>query len=170
MKNSLFIPVFCFFLFINGYAQNIPAVLGAVLEVDTEIIKVTPFAGIWVNGLGFARVGVSTGNMKETDSLGVSSETKRLDISAQIGFSAIGPERPYIAASYVRNKVYSPNSDVAWHEWGLGIGHRFSLSPYAAIVIEAEHRWIAEHYDRARSVDVSGRKFQMNFGLVVYPY
>jgi hypothetical protein len=166
------LPIFAFCLFapICGYAQKLPAVLGSVLETSTEIIRITPFAGLWINGLGFARIGISTGNQKETDSTGYLSETKRLDFSAQIGFSAIGAERPYIAASYVRNKAYSPSSDAVWNEWGLGIGHRFSLSPFAAIVMEAEHRWIPRHYDRLRNADISSRRLQMNFGLVVYPY
>ena len=172
--------VFCLFSMICGYAQNLPAVLGAVLETGsgmleddnygTGIIRITPFAGIWINRLGFARIGISTGNQIQTDSEGSSSEIRRLDFSVQIGFSAIGPERPYIAASYVRNKAYSPSSDAVWNELGLGIGHRFSLSPFAAIVIEAEHRWIPKHYDNLQDLDISGRRLQMNFGLVVYPY
>jgi len=169
-KNVYFLFIFCFFAPICGHTQNLPVVLGSVLETSTEIIRITPFAGFWINGLGFARLGVSTGSQKQTDSDGYSSETKRLDFSAQLGFSAIGPERPYIAASYVRNKAYSPSSDAAWNEFGLGIGHRFSLSPFAAIVIEAEHRWISKYYDRVQNIDVSGRRLQMNFGLVVYPY
>jgi len=133
------------------------------------IVRITPFAGVWLNGIGFARVGISTSN-KKTDSIGSLNEVKRLDLSAQIGFSAIGPEHPYIAASYVRNKAYSTSADFAWNEWGIGIGHRFSLSPFAAIVIEAEHRWITKHYDRLQNLDISGRRLQMNFGLVVHPY
>ena len=168
--SKLPILVFCFFAPICGYAQNLPAVLGSVLETSTEIIRITPFAGVWINGLGFGRIGISTGSQKQTEAAGSLSETKRLDISAQIGFSAIGPERPYIAASYVRNKAYSPDNDAVWNEWGLGIGHRFSLSPFAAIVIEAEHRWIPKYYDRLQDLDISGRRLQMNFGLVVYPY
>jgi len=169
-RNVYFLLIFCFFAPICGYAQSLPMVVGSVLETSTEIIRITPFAGLWVNGLGFARLGISTGSQKQIDSVGSSSETSRLDFSAQIGISAIGPERPYISASYVRNKAYSPSSDAVWNEWGLGIGHRFSLSPFAAIVIEAEHRWIPRHYDRLRDLDISGRRLQMNFGLVVYPY
>jgi hypothetical protein len=183
IKNALYsaiLFVFCLFAPICGFAQNLPAVMGAVLETGSGmlennnygngIIRITPFAGLWINGLGFARIGISTGSQKETDSTGSSSETRRLDFSAQIGFSAIGAERPYIAASYVRNKAYSPSNDALWNEWGLGIGHRFSLSHFAAIVMEAEHRWIPKHYDRLRNSDISGRRLQMNFGLVVYPY
>ncbi len=182
IKNALNAILFVFFLSapICGYAQNLPIVLGSVLEIGsgllendsygTGILRITPFAGLWINGLGFARIGASTGSEERTDSTGFISETKRFDFSAQIGFSAIGMERPYIAASYVRSKIYSPNSDASWNEWGLGIGHRFSLSPFAAIVIEAEHRWIPKHYDSLQNIDISGRRLQMNFGLVVYPY
>jgi len=184
MKKNAFLcailPFFCLFALTNGYAQNLPVVLGAVLETGSGllendnygngIVRITPFAGVWINGIGFARIGISTSSKKETDSNGSLDEVKRLDLSAQIGFSAIGPERPYIAASYVRNKAYSSSADVTWNEWGLGIGHRFLLSPFAAIVIEVEHRWITEHYDRLRGLDISGRRLQMNLGLVVHPY
>jgi len=174
--------LFVFFLSapICGYAQNLPIVLGAVLETGsgllennnygTGIVRITPFAGIWINGLGFARIGASTGSEEQTDSTGSRNETKRFDFSAQIGFSAMGPERPYITASYVRSKIYSTNSDVAWNEWGIGIGHRFSLSPFAAIVIEAEHRWIPKHHNSSQDLDISGRRLQMNLGFVVSAY
>jgi len=161
------------------FAQNIPFVLGGVLEVGsgtlddsrygTGIVRITPFAGIWINGLGFARIGVSTDSYEKNES-GETLEAKRLDISAQIGFSVIGPERPYIAGSFTKSKAYSPGGDAVWNEWGVGIGHRFSLSPFAAIIIEAEHRWITEHYSHQLNSDISGRKLQMNFGFVVYPY
>jgi len=184
MKEKAFLgavlPIFCFFAPNSGYAQGLPLVLGAVLETGSGllendnygngIVRMTPFIGIWINGIGFVRVGVNTSNKEEINSDGSSDEWKRFDISAQIGFSLIGPERPYIAASYVRNQAYYPRTDVEWNEWGVGIGHRFSLSPFAAIVIEAEHRWITEHYDRLRSMEISGRRLQMNFGLVAQPF
>ena len=182
-KNAFFgviLSFFCVFSLNNGHAQGIPVVLGAVLEVgsgliesntyDNGIVRITPFAGVWINGIGFARIGVNTSNKKEIDQNGFSNETKRFDISTQIGYSAIGPERPYIAGSFVRSKAYYPSTEVAWNEWGIGIGHRFLLSPFAAIVIEAEHRWIAEHYDRSLNSDVSGRRLQINFGLVAQPF
>jgi hypothetical protein len=160
------------------FAQNFPFILGGAVEIGSGMLddsrygtgfaRITPFAGFWVNGLGFARIGASSGSQKESGSE-EDFEIKRLDISAQIGYSAIGPERPYITASYSRNKSYSKNSDAAWNEWGLGIGHRFSLSPFAAIIIEAEHRWVAEHYNREKKSDISGRRLQMNFGLVANP-
>jgi hypothetical protein len=173
IKNPLFNAIlFVFFLSapICGYAQNLPLMLGSVLETSAEIIRITPFAGLWINGLGFARIGASTSSEEQTDFTGSKSEAKKFDFSAQIGFSAIGQERPYIIASYVRGKIYSPTSDVAWNEWGIGIGHRFSLSPFAAIVVEAEHRWIPKHYDNSQEIDISSRRLQMNFGFVVYPY
>ena len=155
-------------------------VLGGVLEIgsgliendnfDNGIVRITPFLGVWINGIGFARVGISTSNKEEIDQQGESNETRKFDISMQIGFSAMGPERPYIAGSFVRSKAYYPGTEVAWNEWGIGIGHRFLFSPLAAIVIEIEHRWIAEHYHRLRSADISGRRLQMNFGLVAQPF
>ena len=154
--------------------------LGAVLETgsgliendvyDNGIVRITPFLGVWINNIGFARVGISTNNKKEIDQNGALEETKRFDISMQIGYSAIGPERPYIAGSFVRSKAYYPSTEIAWNEWGLGIGHRFLLSPFAAIIIEAEHRWITEYYDRLKSVDISGRRLQINFGLIAQPF
>jgi hypothetical protein len=172
-KNALFkaiLPVFCFFMPISGHAQNLPLALGAVLEVSSEIERITPFASIWLNGLGFIRVGVNTGSQEEIDSLGDSNEAKRFDLSAQIGYNITGPERPYITASYTRNKIYLTNSDMTWNEWGVGFGHKFSIAPIAGIIIEAQHIWITKHYNQAQNIDVSGRRLQMNFGFMVYPY
>lgn len=151
-------------------------IVGAVLEIGsgslaygdygTGIVRITPFAGVWIDGIGFARFGVSTDSQKEQNDLGESKELKRLDFSTQIGISALGPAFPYIGVSYVRAGSYSQSNDAKWNEWGLGFGHRFVLSPLASIVVEAEHRWVAKHYDRLREAYVSGRRLQMNFGLV----
>ncbi len=84
----------------------------------------------------------------------------------QIGIAALGAQRPYIVASYVRSKAFYAD----WNEWGVGIGHKFSILPTAAIVIEAEHRWIPEYYDTAKKLNVSARRLQMNFGFIVYPF
>lgn len=167
---------FCLFAPNNAQAQ-MPFVLGAVLETGsgligandygTGIVRVTPFAGIWLHGLGFARVGINMGSRK-VSSNGTSEEDERFDISAQIGFSPIGPEHPYITASYTRSEAYSASSDFEWNEWGLGIGHRFSLSPFAGIVAEAEHRWITKHPDRLQNSKISGRRLQMNLGFVAH--
>ncbi|MDR0517043.1 MAG: hypothetical protein LBH25_08375 [Fibromonadaceae bacterium] len=159
-----------------------PVILGAVLETGsgllesgnygTGIARITPFVGIWMDGLGFARLGASTASQKEVIDPGVSEELNRLDFSTQIGLCIIGPEMPYIALSYVRAGSYSQNSQIGdskWNELGAGFGHRFSFSPSASLVIEAEHRWITEHYDRRRNKEVSGRRLQMNFGLVASP-
>ncbi|GHV14237.1 hypothetical protein AGMMS49938_10030 [Fibrobacterales bacterium] len=170
-----------FFAYTETQAQNIPVILGGVLETGsgllegdnygTGIVRITPFAGVWLNGLGFARLGFSVGSQENKDSLeAVSKEFRRFDFSAQLGVSMIGAERPYIAVSYIRSREFAPLGDSNWNEWGLGIGHRFTLSPYAAIVIEAEHRWIMEHYDPVLNENISGTRLQMNFGLVVYPY
>jgi len=134
----------------------------------TGIVRVNPFVGIWIDGIGFARLGVSTYSFKERGE-DESNELKRFDFSTQIGVSALGIEYPYIALSYVRAGAYAPTGDLTWNEIGAGIGHRFMLSPYAAIVVEAEHRWILEHYNK-EDKKVSGRRLQMNFGLVAKPF
>jgi hypothetical protein len=172
-----FLAFLCLFFAASIYAQ-VPVVLGAVLETGSGllgsadygagIVRITPFAGVWINGIGFARIGISTDSQKTTDEDGSLNELKRMDISVQAGVTALGPEYPYIAASYVKAGSYSNAGDSKWNEWGLGIGHRFSLSPFAAIVIEAEHRWIAEHYYEMQQV--SGRRLQINFGLVANPF
>jgi hypothetical protein len=166
----------CLLFAANIHAQ-LPFVLGAVLETGsgllpggdygTGIARITPFAGVWINGIGFARLGASTDSKKINGNVN-SEERKRLDISVQAGVGLLGPEYPYIALSYAKAGSYSRAGDSKWNEWGMGFGHRFSLSPLAAIVIEAEHRWIAEHYNEQRE-QVSGRRLQINFGLVASP-
>ena len=169
----------CFFSVLSVYAQ-LPVVLGAVLETGTGllsgddygagIVRITPFAGVWINGIGFVRLGASTDSHKRVSDYEEPEELKRMDISIQAGVTVLGPQYPYIALSYVKAGSYSNVGDSKWNEFGLGIGHRFSLSSFAAIVIEAEHRWIEEHYNKARYELVSGRRMQINFGLVANPF
>jgi hypothetical protein len=161
-------------------AQSLPFVAGGVLETGTGmlgqdrqgagIVRITPFVGAWLSGIGYLRLGFSPWSYETKDAEGNRTEWKQRDFTVQAGFALGGPERPYIAATYVRARTLSRQGDTEWTEWGAGIGHRFRLSPLAALVAEIEHRWIPEHYDRLQNLDVSGTRLQLNLGLAVYFY
>ena len=161
-------------------AQALPLVAGATLETGSGLlaqgrqgngmVRLTPFLGAWLQGLGYVRIGYSPWDYKQTDSTGLKTTVRQRDISVQAGVSLGGADRPYVALTYVRARSLGSTGDSEWNEWGAGLGHRFTLSPYAAIVTEAEYRVISEHYDRARDLDVSGSRLQLNLGFAVYVY
>jgi len=70
----------------------------------------------------------------------------------------------------VRARTLSNLGDTEWNEWGLGVGNRFQVSPFAAFIGELEYRWIGDHFDRLRETDVSGTRLQLNAGIAVYVY
>jgi hypothetical protein len=161
-------------------AQALPLVVGGVVETGTGllnqgrsgtgIVRITPFVGAWVQSIGYVRIGYGLWDYSDTDSTGSGTSIEQRDLSLQAGFALGGPERPYIALTYVRARTLSNLGDTEWNEWGAGIGNRFQISPFAAFITEVEYRVIAEHYDRLRELDVSGTRLQLNAGLAVYVY
>jgi hypothetical protein len=150
-------------------AQNLPVILGGALETGASYTRVTPFAGVWLGDLGYARLGYGEWTSTE-EAGGVEMEEKERHFSAQIGGALGGADRPYLALSY--NRVWSLTTlgDASWNEWGFGLGNRFILSPYAGLLAEVEYRIVAEHYNRAEKKTISGGRLQMNFGFVVFVY
>ncbi len=171
----------CLLLSIAAWAQigaKMPLVLGGTLEVGTGvmnddeegsgIVRITPFAGAWIQGLGYFRVGYGMYDFTTKPDGKEKYAVKHRDLSIQLGV-AIGPG-PYAQVSYARAKNLSAVGDVAWHEWGVGIGTTFQLSAMAALVSELEYRWILSHYDPIIEENVSGSRLQLNLGFVIYVY
>jgi len=163
------------------YAQGaIPFIAGIQLEtgsgslpqgkMGTGLVRATPFIGAWLQGIGYAKLGMSYWNAKETDSLDVDQGITERDLSLQLATSLGGQGRPYLIASYVRAKQLSEAGDASWNEWGTGLGAFFELNGLSALMLEGEYRWIGKHYDPVRSVDYEGTRIQLNLGFVVYFY
>lgn len=183
MKGTLKLRSFAIlvlFVIMGARAQVLPFVVGGVVETGagllnegrsgTGLVRITPFAGVWVQSIGYVRIGYGLWDYSDADSTGHGVQVEQRDLSLQAGLALGGPERPYVAITYVRSRNLSNLGDSDWNEWGLGIGNRFQVSPFAAFVTEVEYRWIGDHYDRVRALDVSGTRLQLNAGLAVYVY
>lgn len=167
----------------KGFAQQIPLVVGGVAETGYGILedgsngaglsRMTPFVGVWLQGWGYLRFGYGLYHYERTPD-DAENESKvsvnARDFTSQLGVSLGGLGRPYIVGSFTRAKHLSDMGDVAWNEWGAGLGATFQLNTMAAIVTEMEYRWVRSHYDPVEGMTVSGTRLQMNLGFVVYVY
>lgn len=162
-----------------SFAQGrTPLVLGGTFEMGTGVlsddsegaglVRITPFAGAWISGLGYFRVGYGLYDYTVNPDGNEKHSVKHRDFTLQLG-AAISAG-PYIQVSYTRAKNLSSLGDVDWNEWGLGIGTTFPIAPMAALVSELEYRWVLSHYDPILSEKVSGSRLQLNLGFVVYVY
>lgn len=158
---------------------NLPLIAGAQLEMGmgslpggktgTGVVRISPYLGAWLQGLGYGKIGGAFYESSSTDSNGVEHGWEERDFTAQIGVT-FGLGRPYLIGSYTAAKQLSDLGDADWNEWGLGLGAVFPLGPMSAITMEAEHRWIEEHYEAVRDRMVEGTRLQLNLGFLVYFY
>lgn len=139
-------------------------------KVGIGLVRLTPFVGAWINGIGFVKTGLAYWQAKETDAQGQEHSQESRDLSIQIGSSFGGSGKPYVIASYTRGSLLSEQGDVAWSEWGTGVGTLFFLSPQSAIVAEGEYRLIEDHYNPIRDVRIDGSRFQIHIGFLGYLY
>lgn len=163
-----------------GYtnAQKLPIIVGGTIETGTGvmaddeegtgIVRITPQVGAWIMGLGYFRVGYGLYNFTVHPDDAERETVKHRDISVQLGI-ALGTG-PYLEGSYTRAKNLSDIGDVAWNEWGVGLGTMFNIGASSALIMELEHRWVISHYDPIIEEKVNGSRLQLNFGFVVYVY
>jgi len=158
---------------------NLPFIVGAQLEtgvgampssVGAGVVRATPFVGAWIDGIGFVKLGVAYWQASLIDSADVDHGIEQKDLTIQVGSNFGGQGRPYWIASYTRGNSYSDKGDVSWSEWGSGIGGFFELSKMSAILMEAEYRWVGEHYDPLHDLTISGTRIQVHIGFVAYVY
>lgn len=162
------------------WAQQIPLIAGAQLETGigslpggktgTGIVRITPYIGAWLQGLGYGKLGGTYFESSSTDSNGVEHGWEERDLSIQLGVTFGGPGRPYLIGSYTAANQLSDLGDADWAEWGLGLGAFFPIGGMSAITMEAEYRWVEEHYEAVRDRMVEGTRIQLNLGFLVYFY
>lgn len=180
MKKIKFI--FCLAFLVIGFAtqanaQKLPFVVGGTIETGTGvmaddeegtgIVRITPQVGAWIMGLGYFKVGYGLYNFTIHPDDAEKETVRHRDISFQLGVALGGP---YLEGSYTRAKNLSDIGDVAWNEWGVGIGTMFNIGASSALVMELEHRWVISHYDPLIEEKVNGSRLQLNIGFVVYVY
>lgn len=175
MKAFIIAVCFCCGL---AAASNLPFVVGGTVDVGTGvmnddengagIVRITPFVGAWLQGLGYLRVGYGLYDFESNPDGGEKVSVEHRDFSVMLGVTVFSG--PYIQGSYTRAKNLSKIGDVSWNEFGVGLGTNFILSASAALVTEIEYRWVLSHYDPILEETVSGSRLQLHFGFVVYVY
>lgn len=158
---------------------NFPLIVGAQLEsgvgnmpggkTGPGFIRITPYVGAWLQGLGYGKLGGTYFESSSTDSNDVEFGWTERDISVQVGLT-YGPGRPYLLGSYTAASQLSDFGDADWNEWGLGLGAVFPLGGMSALTMEAEYRWIERHFEAIRDRTVEGTRIQLNLGFLVYFY
>lgn len=177
---SAFALFACVILFTatNASAQKLPIIVGGTIETGTGvmaddeqgtgIVRITPQIGAWIMGLGYFRVGYGLYNFTVHPDEDEKETVRHRDISLQLGI-ALGTG-PYLEGSYTRAKNLCDLGDVAWNEWGVGLGTMFNIGASSALVMELEYRWVLSHYDPLQEEKINGSRLQLNLGFVVYVY
>lgn len=163
---------------VGASGNKAPFIVGGLLETGSGLmadgtqgiglVRITPMVGVWLNRLGYFRLGYGLYNYTQEPDDGKKLTVKQRDFSAQLGLSlGLGP---YLQASYTRAKNLSDLGDVTWNEYALGLGTFFQLGTKSAFVAEVEYRWVLSHYNPFAQETVSGSRLQINLGFVVYVY
>ena len=132
------------------------------------LCQIKPMLGAWLPGFGFLRLGYGFTSYEEKDDDGKKNEVENSVFSVELGTHILSEF--YVMGSYSRANALSENGDVSWNEWSLGIGSFWAVFSRTFLLFEVGHYWVREHYDPFIDKKVSGRRFQMNFGFVVFVY
>ena len=132
------------------------------------LCQIKPMLGVWLPGYAFLRLGYGFTSYEEDDDDGKKNEVENSVFSVELGTHILSEF--YVTGSYSRANALSENGDVSWNEWSLGIGSFWAVFSRTFLMFEIGHYWVLEHYDPFVDKTVSGRRFQVNFGFVVFVY
>lgn len=132
------------------------------------LCQIKPMLGVWLPGYAFLRLGYGFTSYEEKDDDDKKIEVENSNFSVELGSHLFSEF--YVVGSYSRANALSENGDVSWNEWSLGIGSFWPVFSRTFLMFEISHYWVREHYDPFVDKKVSGRRFQMNFGFVVFVY
>ena len=132
------------------------------------LCQIKPMLGVWLPGYAFLRLGYGFTSYEEKDDDDKKVEVENSNFSVELGGHILSEF--YVVGSYSRANALSENGDVSWNEWSLGIGSFWAVFPRTFLMFEIGHYWVREHYDPFMEKKVSGRRFQMNIGFVVFVY
>ena len=136
------------------------------------ICQIKPMLGVWLPGYAFLRLGYGFSSYEE-----IGEDEKKEEVKSEVESSIFSIETGahilsefYVVGSYSRVSALSENGDVSWNEWSLGIGTFWAVFTRTFLTVDISHYWVREHYDPFIDKKVSGRRFQMNIGFVVFVY
>lgn len=155
-----------------------PLFLGGVLGfgsgtgVGTErglgLQQIEPVAGIWFPRVAFFRAGYGFYNFTGENMDGEKTEIKHQNLDVELGAHVFGDI--YVVGNFSRMKELSDEGDVAWNEWGVGIGSVVNIFSKTMFFAEIGYRNVYDHFDPFLNKNVSGSRLQMNLGFAVYVY
>ena len=132
------------------------------------LCQIKPMLGVWLPGYAFLRLGYGFTSYEEKDDDDKKVEVENSNFSVELGSHILSEF--YVVGSYSRANALSENGDVSWNEWSVGVGSFWAVFSRTFLMFEIGHYWVREHYDPFIEKKVSGRRFQMNFGFVVFVY
>ena len=132
------------------------------------LCQIKPMLGVWLPGYAFLRLGYGFTSYEEKDDDDKKVEVENSNFSVELGFHILSEF--YVVGSYSRATALSENGAVSWNEWSVGVGSFWAVFSRTFLMFEIGHYWVREHYDPFIEKKVSGRRFQMNFGFVVFVY
>lgn len=154
-------------LFVGG-SVGIGSGTGVGSERGVGIRNVEALAGYWYPHLGFGRIGYGFSAFEEEAEDDEKYSVEHSDFDVELGVHAYGDL--YLVGSYSRARDLSDLGDVAWNEWGVGVGSVVSIFSKTMLIAEIQYRWVLDHYDPFLDKNVNGTRLQFNFGFVVYVY
>ena len=141
---------------------------GVGTERGLGLRQIEPMVGLWYPNVAFFRAGYGFHDFTGEDGEGESTEIEHYDLDVELGVHLLGDI--YAVGNYSRVKELSRVGDVAWNEWGVGVGTILSIFSRSMIFAEVGYRYVLDHFDPFLNESVSGSRVQMNFGFVAYIY
>lgn len=154
-------------LFVGG-ALGFGSGTGVGTERGLGIQQIEPMAGIWFPHVAFFRAGYGFFDFTGENDDGDKTEIEHLNLDVELGVHLFGDI--YLVGNFSRIKELSDEGDVAWNEWGVGVGSVLNIFSRTMLFAEIGYRHVFEHFDPFLDKNISGSRLQMNFGFVAYVY
>lgn len=135
---------------------------------DVGLCQIRPTIGAWFPGIAFLRLGYGFSSYQEVDDDDNKNKVKTSNFSVEAGMHLLSEF--YIAGSYTRANALSEKGDISWNEWSAGVGTFWAVFSRTVLTFDIGYHWVLEHYDPFIDKKVSGGRFQMNLGFIVYVY
>lgn len=154
-------------IFVGG-ALGFGSGTGVGSEKGLGLRQIEPMLGVWFPHVAFFRVGYGFFDCDEKTDDGDKVEVEHTNLDVELGVQLLGDV--YLVGNYSRLKDLSDEGDVAWNEWGVGVGSLLNIFSKTMLFAEVGYRRVLEHYDPFLNKKVSGSRIQLNLGFAAYVY
>ena len=154
-------------IFVGG-ALGFGSGTGVGTEKGLGLRQIEPMVGIWFPQVAFFRVGYGFFDCEEKTDDGDKVDVEHTNLDVELGVQLLGDV--YLVGNYSRLKDLSDVGDVAWNEWGVGVGSLLNIFSRTMFFAEVGYRMVLEHFDPFLNKKVSGSRVQLNLGFAAYVY